>query len=270
MATSSSLGSLAGVNLDSLMATIQRQQGGRAANLAQQEKSYSAKLSGYGKVINALSSLKSAAAGLGKAGLFDPVGDDPITAKPDAAKIKAAVKSFVDSYNATQKVVSGLSAYDKDAKTGAALFGDKALGDVQTQLRKAFSDTSGGSLADMGLSFDNDGTLTLDDAKLDAAIQSNPGGVRQFFVGDDGKSGLSGRMSALTTTLTGKDSPLTQAFGQASDMLTMLGHSQDDESDRVTALMASYRAQFQRLSLLYNDMGVASAFMSDQLAVLKG
>lgn len=270
MATSSSLGSLAGLNLDTLMANIQRQQSGRLGNLAQQEQSYTAKLSGYGKVINALSSLKTAAGGLGKTGLFDPVGNDPATARPDAGKIKSAVKAFVASYNAAQKVVSDLGAYDKDAKAGAALFGDKALSDVQSQLRKAFDNIPGGSLADMGLSFDKDGALQLDEARLDGAIQSNPKGVKQFFVGDDGTSGLSGRMSALTTTMTGKNSPLTQASDKASDMLALLGRNQDEEADRVTALMASYRAQFQRLSLLYNDMGVASAFMSDQLAVLKG
>lgn len=270
MATSSSLGSLAGLNLDTLMSNIQRQQSGRLDNLAQQEKSYTAKLSGYGKVVNALTGLKSASAGLAKAGLFDPVGDDPATAKPDAAGIKAAVKSFIDSYNATQKVVTGLGTYDKDAKTGAALFGDKALSDVQSQLRKAFDNLPGGSLADMGLSFDKDGALQLDETKIDDAIASNPKGVKQFFVGDDGTSGLNGRMAALTTALTGKDSPLAQASSEASDMLALLGRSQDDEADRVTALMAGYRAQFQRLSLLYSDMGVASAFMSDQLAVLKG
>lgn len=269
MAASSSLGSLAGINLDALMANIQQKQGGRLANIEQQEKSYSAKLSAYGKVTGALIDFKSAAAALGKQGLFDPVGSGE-DAKPDADKIKAAVKAFVDAYNAAQNVVSSVSGYDKDTKTGAALFGDQTLRDMPGQLRDIFSKTSGGSLADYGLSFDTDGTLTLDQDKLDAAIQSNPDGVRQFFVSDDGTSGVAGQAKDLVTALTGDDSPLADAYNDASSMLSLLDSDHDSESDRVSSLIASYRAQFQQLSLVNMNMDISSAFMSDQLAVLKG
>lgn len=265
MAKTSPLGSLAGVNLDAVLADIQRKQGGRLASIEQQEQSYTSRLSAYGKVAGALTDWKSAAAALAKA--FGAAGDD---ARPDADKIKSAVKSFVDAYNAAQKVMAGVGGYDKSTGSSGALFGDKALADARTQLRDVFSQTAGGALADYGLSFDSDGTLQLDQDKLDAAIQSNPGGVRQFFIGDDGDAGLVGRATALVSALTGKGSPLAGASDDALAMLALLDQSHENESDRVQQLVASYRAQFQQLSLVSYNFNVASMFMSDQLAVLRG
>ena len=90
--------------------------------------------------------------------------------------IKAAISAFVSGYNDFISVLNDLTAYDSTSKTSGALQGDSGTRSIASQLRAALSAASAGysgsfsRLAEIGITTSSTGSLSIDDAKLEAAF----------------------------------------------------------------------------------------------------
>lgn len=110
-----------------------------------------------------------------------------LTVARDTAGTQAAVQSFVNAYNSLNKTLTDLSRYDAATNKSSILTGDATVRSVQTQLRRVFNTalpTAGGgltALADVGISFQKDGTLKLDTAKLTAVLSDTTKDVSTLF-----------------------------------------------------------------------------------------
>jgi flagellar hook-associated protein 2 len=109
-----------------------------------------------------------------------------VTVSADSEAIKSAISKFVDSYNAINKIVIDQFTLNPDTKRQGALAGDAALRGVMTQLRSQLSQAGGNGagfkyLSDIGISFEKDGSLTVDDGKLINALATDPTGVSNLF-----------------------------------------------------------------------------------------
>jgi len=110
-----------------------------------------------------------------------------LTVARDTAGIKAAVDSFVKSYNDAAKAMKDLSAYNASTKQGAVLQGDATLRTVQSQLRAVLNGaltTAGGgfsNLSDIGVAFQKDGTLAVDSTKLQKAMDDPTKDISTLF-----------------------------------------------------------------------------------------
>ncbi|MEZ5490708.1 MAG: flagellar filament capping protein FliD [Gammaproteobacteria bacterium] len=110
-----------------------------------------------------------------------------VAVQPNTAGVKSAVETFVDGYNDFIKIANNLSAYDPETRRAAALVGDFTLRSVETQIggilrgAVAIPGESFRSLAELGITTTADGTLTLNDAKFDAALGDDPQRVAQMF-----------------------------------------------------------------------------------------
>jgi flagellar hook-associated protein 2 len=171
----------------------------------------------------------------------------------DTAGVQASVQGFVKAYNDLQKTITDLSKYDAATKRASTLTGDSALRSVQTQLRTAFNkalSTAGGglsSLADIGITFQTDGTLKLDATKLTAAMNDTTKDVSTLFasVGKPTDSLIS-FVTSTTDTKNGDfavivDQLATQgkAVGNVAAALTINAGSNDTLSLTVDGVAAS-------------------------------
>lgn len=110
-----------------------------------------------------------------------------LTVARDTAGTQAAVQSFVNAYNGLNKTLTDLSKYDAANNKSSILTGDATVRSVQTQLRRAFNTalpTAGGgltALSDIGISFQKDGTLKLDSARLTAVLGDATKDVSTLF-----------------------------------------------------------------------------------------
>lgn len=109
-----------------------------------------------------------------------------INVQPDTAKAAQAVNSFVSSYNKIIGDINTQFQYDSNTKTAGVLAGDSTLRILQQQLLSDVSaGVSGGnsiqSLGDLGVTLNDDGTMTVDSAKLQDALSANYEDVRNFF-----------------------------------------------------------------------------------------
>jgi flagellar hook-associated protein 2 len=110
-----------------------------------------------------------------------------VTVARDTASVVSAVNKFVSAYNAINKTFKDASAYDATTKTAAILNGDSSIRGAQAQLRAVMSAPIAGGygefsrLSDVGVSFQKDGTLSVDSTKLNKALESNFNDVAGLF-----------------------------------------------------------------------------------------
>ncbi|MEO5932391.1 MAG: flagellar filament capping protein FliD [Duganella sp.] len=116
------------------------------------------------------------------------VGSSTLTVSKDTTALTASVNGFVKAYNELNTQMTALGGYDADTKTGGPLLGDPTLRTLQSSIRAQMSGaitglqgTSLTNLSQIGISFQKDGTLTLDSSKLQKAIDNNYNDIAGLF-----------------------------------------------------------------------------------------
>lgn len=113
-------------------------------------------------------------------------GSSTLVVSQDTAAIQRPIQDLVKSFNDLNGLLNKLSASDPKKGTRGELAGDGTVRGLQSQLRNALSEALGGSLSldslsDVGVTFQKDGSLAVDNTKLAKAIESNVAGVRALF-----------------------------------------------------------------------------------------
>lgn len=177
-----------------------------------------------------------------------------VTANSQA--ISSAIQQFVTDYNTVVGSVNNEYTYSTTSSSSGPLEGDSTLGMLQNALLGAgsYSATSNGStttLASLGITMNNDGTLSVDSSTLDDSIQNNPTAVQNFFEG----SALNGFASALNTQLQG----LTDASDGAFTVdLSSMQDSYNDLQTQITDFQTNYITPLQTsLTAEYNSAEIA-------------
>lgn len=171
----------------------------------------------------------------------------------DTAGVRAAVESFVKAYNDLNKTLTDVSKYDAANKKASTLTGDATVRSVQSRLRSLFNttlSTAGGgltALSDIGVTFQNDGTLKLDSGKLDAVLNDATKDLSTLFaaVGKPSDSLVSFVTSTVDTKNGSYAVNVTQlasqgkAAGGAAAALTITAAGNDTLSLTVDGVAAS-------------------------------
>ncbi|GKQ52751.1 flagellar filament capping protein FliD [Bradyrhizobium sp. Ce-3] len=107
-----------------------------------------------------------------------------VSISTDTSQITTALQTFVTNYNAFRDQVIAQSAQNSDgtAASSAVLFGDSTMRDLMTQLQQVLSGTVGGmTMADLGLSFNENNELQLDTGTLSTVLTQNLAGVTRLL-----------------------------------------------------------------------------------------
>ncbi|HBD10781.1 MAG TPA: flagellar hook protein [Porticoccaceae bacterium] len=104
-----------------------------------------------------------------------PVG---LTIERDRAGVQDTITEFIDAYNSFVETINSLSSFNTDTLEAGILLGDFTLNSVTGKVRAALTGAVGGSaalqrLADIGITTETDGTLSLDNAILDGVFDKN-------------------------------------------------------------------------------------------------
>ncbi len=194
---------------------------------------------------------------------------DTLTVTADNDSIKSAIQSFVDNYNKLVGTTRTLTAYDSGTGKSGALLGDSTLLGITSRLSRSLGSQFGASgdavrsLADLGIKFELDGSLSVDDTKLDSALAASPEQVANLF----------GNAAGLGRNLT----PMLEGYLQTGGILDgrtdslnasnkSLDKQQSQLDSRMDALTAMYTAQFTKLDQLLTSLNSTSSFLTQQLA----
>ena len=186
----------------------------------------------------------------------------------DTAGIKKAVTSFVESYNSLQKTMDSLTSYDQETGTSGELLGDTTLRGIESRIRGVMGGVvSGGefsALADIGVDLTIDGTLEVDDEKLDAAVADNLGALTDFFSGTGESEGLAAQLDATLGKMLGESGTLGNATSGLEDRIEGLGERYLRTEERIDSTIARYREQFSKLDSMIAEMNSTSSYLTQQ------
>ncbi len=114
----------------------------------------------------------------------------------DSDGIKTKVQELVDAYNEVMGFINDQNTFSEEDGVGGQLFGDSMLRSVRSTISNALlnvdiatviADTTGFStMSLLGIGLQSDGTLSIDETKLDAKLAEDPDAFADLFVDTDG------------------------------------------------------------------------------------
>lgn len=199
-----------------------------------------------------------------------------LTVGADANQASTPVNNFVSAYNAVIGAINTQFTYSQGATSQPPLFSDSSLQSVQQSLYNdvnySISGNSGyNTLASLGITVQQDGTLQTASGTLSTAISSNPSAVQNFFQQNTGAKGFAinfgNDVQNLTNSATG---PL---------YLDVLGINQSKQS--LQAQISQFQAnvnqeailwtqEYAKVNTLLQTLPLALAQINGQLSGLTG
>ncbi len=185
-----------------------------------------------------------------------------LTVARDTAAVTTAVSGLVNAYNSLYGAMKNSSAY----KSGSALEGEASLRTLQTQMRTISSATvTGGTastLADVGITFKADGTMQLDNGKLNTAINSSFSDVANLF---NSTNGFATQFNAFATRTLAFDGAIASRTTGLNNSIRGINNQISSLETRMVGIEKRYRTQYSSLNVLLSNMGQTSAYLTKQL-----
>jgi len=132
-----------------------------------------------------------------------PGTDVVLTIGADTGTAEQAVNAFVTAYNSLVSSLNSQFAYNAGSQSAGPLSGDTTVRLLQSSLLAApsYSTTSGSiaTLGALGITMNDDGTLSVDSTALEAALQNNSSAVQQFFQGTASNGFAAGLLTNLNS-----------------------------------------------------------------------
>jgi flagellar hook-associated protein 2 len=196
-------------------------------------------------------------------------GTNTLTVAQDNTAATNAIQGLVTAYNSYVSTVSSLSSYDKSSGSAGVLLGDTTLSSVQRGLASVLSGSvkgnSIGTLANLGITRNADGTLNLDNGKLATALQNNPAGVKDLFVGTNG---YATKLNTTITAYTSSSGVLATRMNSLNNTLTQLGQQQTSLNNRMATYQSQLQQQYTALDTLMSTLNSTSSYLTTALAQL--
>ncbi|HBC7431487.1 TPA: flagellar filament capping protein FliD [Providencia rettgeri] len=194
---------------------------------------------------------------------------DHLIVSEDIEPAKVKIKAWVEAYNEFQTLASELTKYTPTEKgtapdkTNGPLIGDSTLRGIQstlrTQVRTAQDSGEMNLLNKMGIKQKLDGTLEIDNKKLDAALKENPTSIKVFFAGDGEKTGFGTQnFNFLKDTLDSKEGTLHNATDGIQKKKKNLDKRIEQTNKQIESTMDMYRRQFQNLDKMMTSLNSTS------------
>lgn len=209
---------------------------------------------------------------------LEEVGRSTVTVQQDTDVAKQAIVAFVDSYNALRATIGHLTSFDasdsdkKEGSTGGALLGNSTLRSIESQLRSVMNSGVEGDgynwLFEIGITLNVDGTLRLDEAKLDEAIANDFSGVQAFFVGDAENPGLAQQLDDALEAILADGGTLDLAVSSLESQIERLDQQYIRTEQQIERTMERYRAQFVQLDLMVAQMNQTSQYLTEQFDMM--
>ncbi|MCE8025787.1 flagellar filament capping protein FliD [Billgrantia aerodenitrificans] len=201
-------------------------------------------------------------------------GSSTLKVEQDTRAVREAVTGFVEAYNALKSTIGELTAFTGDTETAGDLLGDSAVRSIEGRLRSVLAGGieagEGGfsMLSDIGITLKLDGTLEIDEQRLDEVIVNDQDALSAFFAGDSSTGGLAGQLSETVTQLVGSNGALGGAISGAESRIENLNDRYLSMEQSIEATIARYRTQFGQLDGLIAQMNQTSDYLFQQFEMM--
>ena len=199
-----------------------------------------------------------------------------LSVSEDKGGVRKSITEFVDSYNAMLESVNKLTKVtpvggEDSEPLAAALVGDSSVRSFMSAIRGELGSAGNSEgvrmLSDLGITTQRDGTLAVDNTKLNKALDNNFDQVNSFFTGKDG---LMARMESKVTPYTDKGGVLDGRTKALQSTITSVDAQRESHAERISKLEARLFTQFNAMDMLVSQMSSTSSFLTAQLDSLPG
>jgi len=185
-----------------------------------------------------------------------------ITVGSDNSAVSTSVNNFVQAYNSLVNVENSLTSYNSSTNTPSTLTGDASMFALSSQLRSILgSQVSGVTglswLADVGIDFQANGTLSLNTSKLGSALSANPTAVAQLFSNATGTGSQQGFAVQLSSSVETMLSPTGLLGGTQTSLQSTITSMNDQMARMQTQLDQTQQRLIAQYSKLNSDLVVA-------------
>ncbi|HRQ59073.1 MAG TPA: flagellar filament capping protein FliD [Azoarcus taiwanensis] len=203
----------------------------------------------------------------------EPDKQTTLTIANDRTAVRAAIDNLVKAYNEFNIAARQLGSYNEETRQAGPLNGDSALRSIQQQLRNTiggiFTNPDGvQSLSAIGVSFNRDGSLSVDTGTLDRALNDPDMNVAGLFTGADGKSGFAFALSGVLDGILGTGGTLDSRSDGINRSIRSLDEQRERLGMRLEMIEKRYRAQFTALDSMLGSMQQTSNYLQQQLSSL--
>ena len=194
-----------------------------------------------------------------------------VTQNTDA--VKTMLTSFVASYNALTSFLSQATRYDPVAKQGALLQGDATTTGLQNQLRQIIgqpgsASSAFGTLSSIGVEFQKDGTLKINDTKVSAALKNLPEltkAMSNLDLTTPANNGFAKKIADWTSGLLAFNGTFPGKTTSIQSQIAANQKDQDRLNTKLTAIEARLRAQYTNLDTVMSRANALSQYVTQQI-----
>jgi flagellar hook-associated protein 2 len=209
---------------------------------------------------------------------------ETVTVSSDTSVIKQEIKNLVTVYNEARSIFASLrTGSDADDPLIGSMASDSVFRTVESTFRAAFtaaSSTPAGDIsywADIGLSIQRDGTLTLKEDRLDSVLSSSLADVITALTADtedqtdigDASRGLAGDMSATIRNLVKTNGPIANAMTNSEQNLSDYEIRLTELDERMERIKERYLQQFAAMQRIVDSMNSTSQFLTNNLEAMQ-
>ncbi|MFG6665846.1 flagellar filament capping protein FliD [Halomonas sp. HNIBRBA4712] len=195
-----------------------------------------------------------------------------IKVEQDDEALRENVNTFVESFNQLKSTLNTLTRFDVETGQAGGLNADSTTRAVERELRQAITSGTMGDgfsvLSDVGISLQTDGTLKVDDDKLDSVIATQPDALADFFAGSSEGGGMAGQINTSLERLVGDGGRLDTAKANSESRVESLEQRYARTEERIDQTVARYRTQFQAMDSMVAQMNQTGAYLEQQLGML--
>ena len=206
---------------------------------------------------------------------------ETVTLTRDTSGVKAEIQNLAKVYNEAQAIFNSLrNGSDADDALVGALSTDSIFRSVQTSFRNTFSSissTPSGDInywADLGVSMQRDGTLEVDEDRLDTALSTSFSDVVTALTADtdsqsdigDASRGLAGDMSALIRDLTKTNGPIANAISTSTASLSDYEKRLTELESRMERVRERYTQQFSAMQQIVDGFNSTAEYLTNNFA----
>ena len=211
-----------------------------------------------------------------------------LNVEPDTESLKEKISTFVSGYNSIMEwISSGYDEINATTETGTTeketseeeslssyLRGDATVNSIKRNLQSILSDSVGNSgtfqiLSEIGISTQVDGSLLLNNSKLDSALESKFEDVVKLLAGEDS---VDGAMKKFNSYLLDATSASDGMYAEKRDRYESSVRRLDDQIIQKEAMMDKIElriwSQFNAMELLVSNLNATSDYLTQQMDML--
>ena len=188
--------------------------------------------------------------------------------------VRGLVTEFVTAYNELRRSLNEATKPGLEGGSGGPLAGDRGAREVIRKLSQMTSTqlTDVGdfkTLADIGVRTENDGTLSIDNTRLDAALALDSGAIKLMLepaVTTETQIGLSGALDAIATALKSDSGALTVAQQRLETIRESIAEAREKINEDGEKLREQLQTTFAGLERQLSILRSTQSYVEQQFA----